>query len=317
MNRNLEFFHDPDHDPELNHNHVQEREHDRINVIGVFMVSTKSSLGRKIIRIMEEATLSGEKPFFSFTKLKKSLGASVEHIFDTNTIKPDVQVARIVDPQLSQDMFEFLLAICMNHLRGLDTFRKQQARKEWKQHGYRNINSCCISLLGAGKIGSHVAAEFARSGFKVQTWSEEPVDIQGVKSIVGSEGLLEMLGVTEILINLLPLTRRTRGLLDKNFLGQLKQGAYLINAGRGSHLVEEDLLELLKTGQLSGAALDVFDDEPLPSNHVFWDHPGISITPHVASLTNINTAVDQIVDNYMRLKNGEALINQVSREKGY
>jgi len=214
-------------------------------------------------------------------------------------------------------MFEFLLALSMNHLRDIDQYKKQEAQKKWDQLAYRNISSTYISILGAGKIGGHVAAEFAKTGFEVQTWSEDKVDIPEVKNSVGEDGLSEMLRTTDILINLLPLTKKTKGLLNKKLLINIKKGAYLINVGRGPHLEENDLLELLNSGHLSGAALDVFDQEPLPDGHVFWDHPGISITPHVASLTNIDTAVDQIVANYKRLQNEEDLLNTVSHEKGY
>ncbi|MFC2097184.1 2-hydroxyacid dehydrogenase [Bacteroidota bacterium] len=254
---------------------------------------------------------------FPNIKAIQSLGASVEHIFDTNEIERNVQISRIIDPQLSHDMYEFLLAITMNHLRKLKLYNNQQDKKKWEQHSYRNIQTSTVSILGAGKIGGYVAANFAKVGFNVQTWSEEVVNIHSVNSFYEDDGLENMLGNTDILINLLPLTKETKGILNKTNLLKLKQGAYLINVGRGPHLLNEDLVELLSKKHLSGAFLDVFNEEPLPKDDFLWEHPGISITPHIASLTNINTAVNQIVENYKRLKDGKYLLNLVSHKKGY
>lgn len=256
------------------------------------------------------------KPFTNI-KAIQSLGASVEHIFDTNEIDYNIQVSRIIDPQLSHDMYEFLLAITLNHLRKLSLYEVQQNQKKWEQHSYQNIKSTTVSILGAGKIGGYVAANFAKIGFDVQTWSEEIVNIPSVNSFYEDDGLQSMLKDTDVLINLLPLTKKTKGILNKKLLLKLKKDAYLINVGRGPHLVNDDLLNLLSQNHLSGAFLDVFDEEPLPQNHTFWNHPKISITPHVASLTNTNTAVQQIVENYNRLKNDKPLLNLVSHERKY
>ena len=255
----------------------------------------------------------------AFTKIKaiQSLGASVEHIFDSNKINKEVQVSRIIDPQLSHDMYEFLLAISLNHIRKLSLYKVQQNMNKWEQQSYQNIKSTTVSILGAGKIGGYVAANFAKVGFVVQTWSEEVVNIPLVNSFYEDNGLKSLLKNTDILINLLPLTNKTRGILNKKLLLKLKKAAYLINVGRGPHLVNEDLLDLLDNNHLSGASLDVFDEEPLPDNHTFWKHPKISVTPHIASLTNTKTAVQQIVENYKRLKNDKPLLNTVSLQRGY
>jgi len=255
----------------------------------------------------------------AFTNIKavQSLGASVEHIFDTNIIDKNVQVSRIIDPQLSHDMYEFLLSISLNHLRKLNLYKVQQNLNKWEQHSYENIKSTTVSILGAGKIGGYVAANFAKVGFVVQTWSEEVVNIPLVKSFYEDGGLKSLLNNSDILINLLPLTNKTRGILNRELLLKLKKGSYLINVGRGPHLVNEDLMELLSQNHLSGASLDVFDEEPLPDNHPFWNHPKINVTPHIASLTNTKTAVQQIVENFNRLQKGIPLLNVVSHQKGY
>jgi len=257
--------------------------------------------------------------FQQFPKLKvvQSLGAGVEHITETDELPASVRLTRIVDPQLAIDMWEFVLAIVMNKLKLLPTYQQQQVQKEWEPHTYRRIPATSIGLLGLGKIGALVAQNFAQLGFQVVGWSNSKKEIAGVQTYIGADGFSSCLSQTDILINILPLTPNTEGILNQKNLCLLKKGAYLINVGRGGHLVEEDLIPLLNAGQLSGAFLDVFRTEPLPSEHPFWTHPQVSVTPHIASLTHVETAVAQLVENYQRFKAGKALRHEVSLEKGY
>lgn len=254
---------------------------------------------------------------FPNLKAVQSLGAGVEHIFDFQKLNKKVSVARIVDPQLSEDMWEYVLMLVLNYLKNTRIYFQQQLKKEWQQMRYKNIKDVTVSFLGLGKIGSHVAGKFSEMGFRVQGWSNSEKSITGVKSFFGKNGFDEILNTTDILINILPLTPETTSILNKTNLLKLTKGAYLINVGRGGHLIENDLLELINAGHLSGAALDVFQEEPLPENHRFWDHPKITVMPHVAGLTNPKTAVLQIVENYERMKRGKELINLVSQERKY
>ena len=254
---------------------------------------------------------------FPNLKAVQSLGAGVEHIFDSQKLNKNISVARIVDPQLSEDMWEFVLMLSLNYLKNMPLYFQQQLKKEWKEHSYKNMKSTTVSILGLGKIGSHVASKFSKIGFNVQGWSNSKKNIHGVKSFFGKNGFDEMLGNTDILVNILPLTFDTAGILNKTNLLKLKREAYLINVARGGHLVDEDLLELMNEGHLSGVGLDVFRKEPLPESHPFWEHPKITITPHVAGLTNTKTAVLQIVENYERMKNRDELINLVSLNRKY
>ncbi|MEM1122043.1 MAG: NAD(P)-dependent oxidoreductase, partial [Bacteroidota bacterium] len=153
--------------------------------------------------------------------------------------------------------------------------------------------------------------------FRVQGWSNSPKNLTGVRSFTGEADLPFLLKDTDVLVNLLPLTPATEGILNRHLFQQLPPTAYLINAGRGGHLVDEDLLAMLELGYLSGATLDVFHQEPLPTNHPFWQHPKVLVTPHVASLTDVNSAINQVVDNYQRLVRGMDLVNQVTVHKGY
>ena len=154
-------------------------------------------------------------------------------------------------------------------------------------------------------------------GFEVRGWSTSKKEIQNVKSFAGNEALDTFLKKSDILINLLPLTKETEGILNIKTLQKLPKGAFLINVGRGEHLIEEDLIQLLDNSHLSGALLDVFREEPLPKNHAYWKHPKIIITPHVASLTNVESAAKQIIENYKRFTNNQKLKHIVSIKKGY
>lgn len=254
-----------------------------------------------------------------FTKLKviQSLGAGVDHIFDTNDITPPVKVVRIIDERLTVDMWEYTLAATMAHLKDFAKYNRQERYTYWRQHTYKTIPETRVSVMGLGKIGGYVAQQFAKLGFKTQGWSNSSKKIRKVKNFVGMKGLPKMLSKTNILINILPLTTATKGILNQDLLSHLSKGAYLINVGRGGHLVEGDLIPLIDSGQLAGATLDVFEKEPLPITHPFWKHPKIQVTPHVASLTNVESAVNQVVENYLRMMQGQALLNEVSAVKGY
>ena len=259
----------------------------------------------------------GQLKEFVQLKVVQSLGAGVDHIFDTNTIADKVQVTRIIDARLTVDMWEYTLTATLNFLKDFPTYAEQQDKQQWQQHTYKTIPETTIGIMGLGKIGGYVAKRFAQTGFQVNGWSNSKKEIEGVQSFAGTSQLAAFLGQVDLLINILPLTKATRGILNQNLLAQLPQGAYLINVGRGGHLVENDLIPLIESGQLSGATLDVFAKEPLPKDHPFWHHPKIVVTPHIASLTNIESAVNQVVENYQRMMNNQPLLNIVSSDKGY
>ena len=254
---------------------------------------------------------------FSKLKVVQSLGAGVDHIFDTNKIISDTKVVRIIDPNLMVDMWEYTLTATLNYLKNFPIYARQQQEQKWIQHSYKTILTTTVSIMGLGQIGGYVAEQFAKLGFKVQGWSNSKKTIKGVKSFAGQTDLPNFLKNTDVLINILPLIATTTGILNKTLFNQLPKGAYLINVGRGGHLIEEDLPSLIANGQLAGATLDVFRQEPLLLNHPFWTHPKIRVTPHIASLTNVESAVNQVVENYQRMITGKPLLNEVSPQKGY
>jgi glyoxylate/hydroxypyruvate reductase A len=257
--------------------------------------------------------------FMTFPNLKtiSSMGAGVDHLLKDQNIPAQVNIVRIIDPLLSQDMYEFALAVIMSRMKNLAHFRENQQQKIWKKKRYQRMNEVRIGVMGAGVIGHHVASNLQRVGFSVSGWSRSEGQPTAYKKYFGPNQLEAFLKNADILICLLPLTTETRGLLNKNTLGMLPVGAWVVNLGRGPLLVDNDLISLLNSGHLAGANLDVFHREPLPAEHPFWLHPKVYITPHIASLTDPESVVPQIIENYRRTINNQPLLNQVDREKGY
>jgi glyoxylate/hydroxypyruvate reductase A len=254
---------------------------------------------------------------FPNLKVIQSVGAAVDHITKTQEIKEYQTITRIVDENLSHDMFEFLLATVLAQLKNIPLYSQQKPQILWQPKVYQNIKDTQISILGLGKIGAYVAENLALIGFKVKGWSGSKKEIKGVESYDGENEISSFLENTDVLINILPVTSQTENIINKDLLMQLNKGAFLINVGRGEHIVEQDLMEVLDSEHLSAAWLDVFRTEPLPSNHPFWAHPKIQITPHTASVTRIETAVLLVVDNYKNHLNGKPLKHVASLTKGY
>ncbi|MCG8326269.1 MAG: glyoxylate/hydroxypyruvate reductase A [Chitinophagales bacterium] len=254
---------------------------------------------------------------FPNLKVVQSVGASVEHITQSQNLPAACFLTRIVDQQLSEDMFEYILTGVMSHLKRFSDYHRDKKQKHWNQKPYKTINNTSIGILGLGSIGAYVATKFGQLGFKVKAWSRSEKHIENVSCFWGENGLGNVLDSTDILINILPLTTETADILNLQNLEQLNKNGYLINVGRGEHLVESDLLTLLENEHLSGALLDVFRTEPLPEQHPFWQHEKIKITPHIAAITNLGTASNIVVANYENLLKGEELLNVVSLKKGY
>lgn len=246
-----------------------------------------------------------------------SMGAGVDHLLNDAFLPKHLPVVRIVDPLLAQYMFEYLCTAVMYYFREFDVYQAQQAQSQWYQHSPKSMNQTTIGIMGLGKIGGYSAEKLSKMGFNVIGWSRSPKSIANVKAYVGDNQLGQFLAHTNILICLLPLTDRTSGILNLKLFHQLPQGSYLINVARGEHLVEEDLITALNQGQLRGACLDVFQQEPLPIDHPFWMHKQIIVTPHCSSITDPRSVAPQIVQNYRRMQRGEPLLNQVSVLQGY
>lgn len=244
-------------------------------------------------------------------------GAGVDFIFDDETRPQDVPITRIVDTMLASDMSEYVIAAIFSYLKRFYEYKINQTKCHWEPKQYHRIADFTVGILGLGALGAVLAKDLVRFGFKTQGWANSRKDISGVKSFAGHDELSEFLKSSEILVCLLPLTNETTGILNKKRFQQLPKGAFVINAARGGHLVDTDLIEMLDNEHLSGATLDVFHQEPLPEAHPFWQHEKIHITPHYASVSDTASVVPQIIENYRRMKAEKSLINIVSTIKGY
>ena len=250
-------------------------------------------------------------------KLILSLGAGVDHIFGDPQLPTHVPVVRLVDPHLVAAMSEYIVLQVMKlHRRDLE-YTAQQRRREWKELDQVNAEDRRVSILGLGMIGGDAARKLQGLGFKVAGWSRRPKDVPGVASFHGDDGLRKMLGQTDILVCVLPLTPDTEGLLSARLFAMLPKGASIVNAGRGAQLFEADLIPALDSGQLSVAVLDVFPAEPLPADHPFWEHERIVVTPHIGGATNPHTASQVVAENIRRLNAGEPLLNVVDPIRKY
>ncbi len=257
--------------------------------------------------------------FSEYPRLKaiSSMGAGVDHIINDKFLPEHIRIVRITDPLLSNDMFEYTLAVIMNRLRLLTYFQENQRLRIWKKRMYMRISGVRIGLMGAGTIGSHILSKLQNSGFKVSGWARTRGNKVPYKKYYGSGQMEKFLNNTDILICLLPLTAETYGILNKSTMKMLPEKSWIINMGRGGHIVDEELIEMLDSGHLDGASLDVFREEPLPVDHPFWSHPKIFITPHIASLPDPGSVAPQIIENYHRTIENRPLLNTVDRQRGY
>ena len=245
-----------------------------------------------------------------------SVGAGVDQ-FDASTVPAHVPIVRMVEPGIISGMVEYVTLAVLTLHRDLVTYLAQQKTRTWQQIRVIPAARRRVGVLGLGVLGQAVLAQLSMLGFSCAGWSRSQHHIDGIACFAGAETLDAFLARTDILVCLLPLTAQTRGFLDKGLFAKLPQGAALVNAGRGGHLVEADLVEALAEGGLSAAVLDVAEREPLPSDHPFWGHPRIILTPHIASMTQPETAVDVVIDNIRRHHAGEPLKGLVDRARGY
>ena len=244
------------------------------------------------------------------------MGAGVDHILKDERLPMHWQVVRIVDPQLTRSMSNYLLAAVLNYHKQMYRYYSLQEEHQW---GYSESPEVALrpGVLGLGELGCDIARKLADLGFEVSGYSRTYKELDEVTTYAGEEELEEFLAEVNLLICLLPLTDETRNFLNYDFFSKCRKGTYLINVARGEHLVEEDLIRALDEGLLEGATLDVFRKEPLPAAHPFWDHPKVFITPHVASVTNPEAAIPQVAENYARMVQNKPLVNQINRMAGY
>ncbi|AWQ47488.1 glyoxylate/hydroxypyruvate reductase GhrA [Serratia marcescens] len=251
-----------------------------------------------------------------------ALGAGVDAILDQErkhpgTLPAGVPLLRLEDTGMAQQMQEYALSYVLRYFRRFDEYQALQQRQEWQPLDPHSLDDFTIGILGAGVLGQSVARKLTEFGFSVRCWSRSAKQIDGVQSFAGEAQRAAFLDGVKLVINLLPNTPETVGILNRELFAQLSTGAYLINIARGAHLVEADLLAALDQGQLTAATLDVFAREPLPQEHPFWRHPRVTITPHIAAITLPQQAMDQIAANIRALEAGHAPAGVVDRQRGY
>lgn len=245
-----------------------------------------------------------------------NLGAGVDALTQLR-FSSATKLVRLDDAGMSVQMTEYVLHALIRHFREFDGYDADVAQGKWSFRKPRRREDYPVGIMGLGVLGQRVARAVQALEFPVLGWSRSAKDVPGVRCYAGPEQFDEFLAETRVLVCLLPLTAETRGIMNRRTLSLLRPGAYVINVARGSHLVEEDLIPLLDSGQLDGAALDVFQQEPLPAGHPFWRHPKIRITPHTAARTLRDESVAQIASKIARLERGETIAGIVDPTKGY
>ncbi|WP_207866891.1 glyoxylate/hydroxypyruvate reductase A [Pseudomonas sp. 58(2021)] len=245
-----------------------------------------------------------------------SVAAGIDHL-EHDPSCPDLPVCRVVDPGHRQGMNEYVRWAVIHFHRGFDQVFEQQRQQHWERPLQRPAHEFRIGVMGLGSLGSAIAQDLASAGYEVRGWARSSKDLPGVQAFAGSDAFDPFLDGVELLINLLPLTHETRGILNRQTFERLANGAALVNVGRGGHLNIEDLQQALARGKLRGALLDVFEQEPLPADHPLWKTPGVTITPHMASAASHDCIAEQIAENFRRLNAGEPLLNSADRLLGY
>ncbi|HET6160761.1 MAG TPA: glyoxylate/hydroxypyruvate reductase A [Dongiaceae bacterium] len=256
-------------------------------------------------------------PALKTLKVIFGLGAGVDRLLADPSLRRDVPLVRMVQPELTRGMVEYVLWQCLFHHRKVWELEAAQSCAAWRPHVYPAPWDRTIGIMGLGELGAAAAEKLAEFGFKVRGWSRSPKSLPKVESFAGQDQLPAFLSKTEILVCLLPLTPETHGILNAALFAQLPRGASIINAARGGHLVEPDLSAAMASGQIAAATLDVFETEPLPQDHPFWSTERLYITPHNASITDPRSAAWRISKQIARFEAGEGLENVVDRMRGY
>ncbi len=254
---------------------------------------------------------------FPNLKVVFSLAIGVDHIL-TDPLLPEVPVVRLVARETTARMAEYVLLSALYLQRGWDRFAQPQPEQlRWSAYSDKLASDTTVGILGMGAVGRQAASALKAVGFKVRGWSRTERRADGIATFHGNAQLPSFLAETEILVCVLPLTAQTQSIVNAELLSQLPQGASLVNAGRGQHLVEEDLLAAMESGHIRSAVLDVFHQEPLPAQHPFWAQPRITITPHCAGLASYAERARALARNIERYESGTPMLHVADRHSGY
>lgn len=246
-----------------------------------------------------------------------SMGAGVNHILNDSTLDPSIPILKLVDKNLNQEMFEYLLAVIGYHAKDLHLYEKQQKHKRWNELPAKSFTQTTVGIVGMGSIGSFVAEQLTLLGFAVVGFSNSPKQIEGIVMSTLDTATESIMQSVDIWISILPLTPKTTNIFNASFFARIKRGSVFVNVGRGPQVVADDLIQALESGRLSSAYLDVFEHEPLSSESALWMQEGLHVTPHIASITNPASVAEQIVTNYHNTISGVVLNNMINRKIGY
>lgn len=245
-----------------------------------------------------------------------SLWAGVERlVLELGEKAPSI--VRLKDPELSRVMAEAVLAWTYYLQRDMPSYRENQQKAIWQELDYRHPGEMTIGLLGLGALGTAAAERLIHAGFNVAGWSRSAKAIEDVETLTGDDGLQTLLEKSDILVCLVPLTDATRGLLNASRLASMKQGAALINFARGPVVVSDDLIAALDSERLSHAVLDVFEQEPLPTASPFWQHPKVTVLPHISAPTSRESSARIVACNVSAWRETGRLPETVDMTRGY
>ncbi len=245
-----------------------------------------------------------------------NLGAGVDAVFKAG-VPPPAPLVRLDDAGMGVQMAEYVSYALLRYFRRFDEYQLQAASQQWHFLEPYRKSDFTVGILGLGVLGLQVAAAVRQFGFPLRAWSRSKKDVAGIECFAGTAELDAFLSGTRVLVCVLPLTAETANILNRRNLSRLPHGAYLINVARGGHVAEPDLLALIRSGQIAGATLDVFRNEPLPAQHPFWQEPRITITPHMAAQTLVDESIAQIVAKIGAIERGESIAGIVDYTKGY
>lgn len=251
-------------------------------------------------------------------KLAVSLGQGVDHLMVPGKLPDDIPLIRIVDPDMSHALSQWVILAALDHLRDGPMYREQACQRIFSSHSQRQTRGLPLAVYGMGAIGSMIATRLADIGFQVHGWSRSERPQAGVITMHhGHAGFDKLLSTCQLHVCILPLTDETWHIFGADAFAAMPRGAYFINGGRGAQVDEAALSQAIVSGHIAGATLDVFEHEPLPDNHPFWDESRITIWPHVAAQTNPETAAQQVADAIMAVQAGHVPANLVDRQRGY
>jgi glyoxylate/hydroxypyruvate reductase A len=245
-----------------------------------------------------------------------ALSAGVDQL-DLDRLPTSLPVVRLLDPSITRGMCEYAAFAVLSLHRDMLRYRQQQMARCWQAHLLQPAAKRRVGVMGLGTQAQQILATLQPFGFALSGWARSEHRIAGVDCFAGAEQLPAFLGQCDIVLCVLPLTEQTKGILNRQLFQHLPKGAALVNMGRGGHLVEEDLLEALASDQISAAVLDVLQQEPAAPDHPFWHHPQIVLTPHIAAMTQPESAFSVLLENIRRHQRGESMLGQINRERSY